>query len=348
MVALWMFPVLGVAAVVVLILWSVLRRPARGESALQAAATGLPESECATARSYLRGQWRGYAVALLAGLGACAGMWHLGGAYPQWYGMPYALAGAVGALVGLLVLNLVPHNPWPSDGHRVRVGELAPRGSMSFARQWVFLLPMAAAVLLVASLVLTGLYSATDESGIHRVYTRRSLSGWAVENGEVVDLQYNLSTSSPFPGWYYGVPLIAATVVFATAVYFSLRRTALAPRPGAPALFALDTALRTLRTRFIMAASSAALGFQISGTGIITGFLLLRTHTELVPTADFTVAPDSAPVEPGHTLAIVLIVVSLVIAVAALVLLLRAVGAVAQVRAAEALTGLPAAEPAAA
>lgn len=334
------FLMVGAIAVIVLALWAVLRRAPHGRSGVGIEVMRLSRSDRATARSHLRRQWQSSLIALLAGVAACAAMWQLAGAQPEWYGLPYALAGTVGAVVGLLVLNLIPPARWPSDDRRSRVGELSPRGSFSFARQWVFALPLSAAVLLVLSLVLTGLYSSTDESGLHRVFMRRSLSGWGVENGQVVDVQYNLSATSPFPGWYYGLPLIVGTVVFAVAVYWTLRRTAMAPRPISQELFAVDTAARTLRTRFVMVASSAALGFQIAGTGLVTGITLRSSHMDAVPTADGSAAAGQAAVEPGHTLAIVLILASLAIAIAALLLLLRAIRTVTEAMA----TGANAAE----
>ncbi|NVN00262.1 hypothetical protein [Arthrobacter sp. SDTb3-6] len=196
---------------------------------------------------------------------------------------------------------------------------------MSFGKQWAFILPAATAVLLMLALVLAGAYSAADEKGLHRVYAHRSLSGWGVENGQVVDIQYNMATTGPFPGWYYGLPLIACTALFITVVYWTLRRTALAARPTAPELFDVDTAIRSLRTRFVMAVSSAALGFQIAGVGAVTGVALLNANLEPVPTVDLYGVPSTIEIEPGYTLAILLILVSLAIAVATVTLLVRAV-----------------------
>src|SRR5699024_5775011 len=144
MVVLSVFLVVGVIALVVLALWAVLRRAPHGRSGVAIEVARLSEPDRATARSHLRREWQGASVALVAGLASCVAMWQLGAAQPEWHGLPYALAGGVGALVGLLALNLVPPAPWPSDHRRLRVGELSPRGSLSFSRQWVFALPLAA------------------------------------------------------------------------------------------------------------------------------------------------------------------------------------------------------------
>jgi hypothetical protein len=210
------------------------------------------------------------------------------------------------------------------------VAELSARRPTSFARQWVFALPAAAAGALVAGLLLAGIFSATDENGLHRVFQRRSLSGWSTEGGRVVDVQYGLSSSGPFPGWYYGVPVMICTVLLVAAVYGALFRAARAARPASADLFAIDTTLRALRTRFIMAASSAALAFQIAGLALISGTVLRASHLDPVPTADPDAVPGTVPVEPGHTLALALILLGLVVAVAAVVLLVKSVAVIGE------------------
>ncbi|MFP3468125.1 hypothetical protein, partial [Leifsonia sp. SIMBA_070] len=82
------------------------------------------------------------------------------------------------------------------------------------------------ALTLILGLVLTGLYSSADENGLHRIFQRRGLSGCGIEDGRVVDVQYNLSSTGPFPGWYYGVPVMISTVLLVIVVYWSLLRIA--------------------------------------------------------------------------------------------------------------------------
>jgi hypothetical protein len=160
-----------------------------------------------------RSEVRASLTALLVGVIIAVLMWQVGTWWPRGYGLAYALAASTGALAGLIAYNLYPRAGWKSPAGERAHAELTPRTPTSFARHWVFALPLATALTLILGLVLTGLYSSTDDNGLHRVYQRRSLSGWGIEDGQVVDVQYNLSSTGPFPGWYYGVPLIISAVL---------------------------------------------------------------------------------------------------------------------------------------
>lgn len=325
-----MLAVGGAAALVAAALIVLLRKAPRNRETLESSLDRLSGPNRRAAGQSLRREWQLLSAALSAGLATAALTWAAGAAYPGLHGLPFALSGGLGALAALCVLNLWPRVQRPEDDQRIRIAELEPRHLLSFGKQWVFVMPLASAVLLILGLILAGSYSATDENGLHRVLAHRSVSGWGVEEGEVVDIQFNISLAGPFPGWFYGLPLIAVTVLFIAAVYWTLRGTALAPRPADPLLFAVDTALRSRRMHFVMAASSAALGFQIAGTGVVAGITLLNASTDRVPTADINALPQTVPADPGYTLALVLVFVSLAVAVAALVLLCRAVALVGE------------------
>jgi hypothetical protein len=294
-----------------------------------------------------RSEARASQAALVLGVGVSVLMWAWGAWWAQGYGLPISLAGSVGAVVGLVAYAVYPRILWTSDPSAGAVADLTPRRPLSFARQWVFVLPAVAAVVLALGLLLTGLYSAADENGLHRVFQRRSLVGWGVENGQVIDIQYNLSSTGPFPGWYYGVPVMICTVLMILAVYWSLSRTAAAPRPPSAELFRADTALREMRTTFIMSASSSALAFQIAGLSAITGSALRSAHYDAIPTVDLSAPPAGmTPVEPGHTLALTLLLSALPLAVVAAALLARAIATSAAMRSVAQNSRRPLQEPA--
>ncbi|MHA7262366.1 hypothetical protein ACX80W_04075 [Arthrobacter sp. TMN-37] len=323
---------LGVVVLTVALLaaasWTVLRKAFGVPVALSATGEDLELEDARAARLMYRAVARAAGTALVAGCGASILLAVLAAVWPQSYGLPSALAPGVGALTGLLAFTLTPRPSGSLRPRRVATADLVPRSATSFARQWVFILPLVAASALLAGLLFTGLYSATDENGLHRVFQRRSLSGWGVESGQIVDVQYNLSSSGPFPGWYYGLPVMVCTVLLIAAVYGCLRRVATAPGPATPGLFATDTNLRTTQTRFIMTSSSAALGFQLAGLSAVTGTVLRTAHLDAVPTVNLNAAVGSTPVEPGSTLALVLIFSSLVFTVVASVLLGKAAATV--------------------
>lgn len=101
-------------------------------------------------------------------------------------------------------------------------------------------------------------------------------------------------------------------------------------RPATASLFGADTSLRSLRTTFVMAASSAALAFQVAALAAFTGNVLRASHLDAIPTADLTAVPGMVPVEPGHTLALIMILFSLAVAVVAVALLIHAFGVIAK------------------
>lgn len=273
--------------------------------------------------SAYRDEVRAALAAFVAGCLITAAMVLVGSSWVQGYGLTFALAAEVGAIVGLAVYGLYPRSGWGQLQVQQRVAELTPRQATSFARKWVFSLPLAISVALMLGLVVTGLYSVTDENGFHRLYQSRSLSGWGVEGGEIIDAQYSISLQGPFPGWFYGIPLIAASVAMIFAVYWSLRRVALMARPMSPVLYDADTKLRSLQTTFIMAASSAVLAFQLAGLLAVTGNVLRRSSLSFVPTTDLASTPETVAAEPEHTLALVAIFSALVIAVIATFLLVK-------------------------
>ncbi len=320
--------VVAAVGLVGLVLWLIIRKAMRGTRVQVVTTDGLSEEYARAVRVAFQAEARACALAVVAAGGGFFAMWTLGSSWPQSYGLPYALAAGVAVLVGLLVYNLYRRPSWPANEHGSTVAELSPRGPTRFGRKWIFVLPAASAAILVAGLLLAGVYSATDEFGLHRVYQYRSLSGWGIEDGQVIDIQYNLSSTGPFPGWYYGVPLMICTVLIAAVAYWSLRRAAQTARPSTPSLFTIDSALRALQTKFIMSFSSAALGIQIGGLGLVTGNALRTAHMDLVPTADLDAVAENIPVEPGYTLALIMIVSSLVIVTAAMVLAINSVSVV--------------------
>ena len=304
-----------IAALLAIGLWTAVRRAMATTRAFPLNTDSPVDVSWQAAASAFRGEALAAFSALGLGCLVAVALWQAGSAWPQGHGLTNALAAGSGAVAGLAVYCLRPRPSWPSEQGGLTVAELSPRGSMSFAKRWVFILPLTAAIALILGLLLAGLYSATDEFGHHRVFRRRVLAGWGVENGQVTDLQYNLSSSGPFPGWYYGVPIMLCTLLLMAVVYLSLHRIAAAPRPAAAHLFAADTALRSLATRFVMTASSAAFAFQFAGLMASAGNILRISHLDAVPSPDLAATAGFTPVEPGYTLALTMLLAAFVVAV---------------------------------
>lgn len=234
-------------------------------------------------------------------------------------GLGQALGVAVAAIVAALTLAASPVAVWPGSTG-LRTAELTPRSGGSFGPRWGFALPLASAGILILFLLVTGLSSTTDDFGLYRAFT--------VEHGT------GSSTGSPYPGWYYGVPVILATIVLALAVLLVLHRIAAAPRPASPELFDVDDALRRSVTRFVMLLSSSALLAYFAGVAVIAGMVTSSTATQWTTSPDWQIGAggvglggDYLPtyLQPIYAVGIAEVVGGLVLFALAIVLLVAAV-----------------------
>jgi hypothetical protein len=80
-----------------------------------------------------------------------------------------------------------------------------------------------------------------------------------------------LAVASPYPGWFYGVPLISMTIVLASLVLLTLHRIAAAPRNSAPGLRDVDSAIRRQLTGFVMFLASCSLLIYFGGVVLVAG-----------------------------------------------------------------------------
>lgn len=159
-----------------------------------------------------------------------AGFW-------QWHRDNLYRVPLVLGIIALIVLAY-PLRARPARG----TADLARRTPLSFGRRWWFVVPP---ILLAAIAVVTiaaGTASQPDEHGRYRMYT--------------VSLGPETSMGTNIYGWYYSVPsmlLIAVLIATALANLILNARPPLAPDREA------DLRLRRLRTRHVIAVTSAAL-----------------------------------------------------------------------------------------
>ena len=258
------------------------------------------------------------ALALFVAIGFVATLDPMGLQPRSWLGLGNALGLAVAAIIAGLVLAASPMVSWPrADG--VRTADLVPRSGGSFGPRWGFALPLASAGILILFLIVTGLTSVPDDLGLYRAFT--------------VEIVGGSSTASPYPGWYYGVPVIAATLVLAGVVLLVLNRVAAAPRPTNRDLYAVDDALRRSVTRFIMLLSSSALLAYFGGVAAIAGNATSNTATHWTESPDWQVssegvvlAGDYLPLylQPTYAIGIVESIVGVALLALAIVLLVFA------------------------
>lgn len=207
------------------------------------------------------------------------------------------LTGLLPTVTGLLFLavHTIGESTWPRPTGTVRrapltprtVADLAPRGLRRLVRAW--------AATLVVTLVVSGLVA---DGG--RAITR------AWEQGS--------TTASPFPGWYYGVPLLVATGVVVAASEGVLRL--IARRPAVmDAQPEWDLGLRRLSAHRVLRGTQLVLGLTTAGVLLVAG-------TAVRSVARSGAAGTFPPGSPG--LAVVGVAVALLGAVAGLACVLIA------------------------
>ena len=165
-----------------------------------------------------------------------------------------------GALAACLVIAAFPMpRALPSTG--VRQADLTPRETTSFGPRWGFILPLVSAAFLVLFLIATAsLARETDYTYLSREIGLMTPGGY--------------QTSTPYPGWFYAVPLLAVTVLLSGGVLLALRRVAGARSLGPLDLTPLDAAIRRATTRFVMLLSSSVIVLYLGATALIAGSAL--------------------------------------------------------------------------
>jgi uncharacterized membrane protein len=177
-------------------------------------------------------------------------------------GLYLGLAPAVAGLA-FAAVQAVGEATWPRPSGTVRrapltrrtVRDLAPRRLRVAAWLW--------AGLAAVTLVVCGLASA-DGRGISRTFP-----GGAASSG-------------PFPGWYFGVPLLAAVVVVLVAAEVVLRLVA--GRPSvADADPAWDMALRRLSAHRVLRGTQLVLAWTAAGVLLVAGAALRNVGGAVLP-----------------------------------------------------------------
>ncbi|TFD88994.1 hypothetical protein [Cryobacterium serini] len=225
-------------------------------------AVTVPEIGTVAARRFSRSIMLRNIGALLAGGMVLWSLDRLNQAQPGWYGLPLLLAPGVAAAIGLLVFALCPTRI-VTDRPARRSADLVPRRVWTYGPAWGFLLPLGAAVATVVFAIIAGLASSAQPDGAFRSIT------------------IGQSTASPYPGWYYGVPLIGLTVLLAAVTLFALGRIASAAR--SEQFEALDRAVRILATRVVMQLSSGALFLYSGGVLLVAGWATRNAATTFLP-----------------------------------------------------------------
>ena len=196
--------------------------------------------------------WVSLGVSILTFAAVCAGNQFV----PQYYGLPLLLAPGAAAIVGLVAFALFPRVTAEIPTRR-REANLVPRRLWSYGPGWAYVLPTVAGSAVILFAILAGLSSRQSQDGTYR------------EIG--FDLGSYSSGAGPYPGWFYGIPLMAMTLCLLAATALALHRIAAAPRPTLASLGDADRLLRVFSARAVMKLSSGALFTYFGGVLLFAG-----------------------------------------------------------------------------
>ncbi|MDO5751540.1 hypothetical protein [Arthrobacter sp.] len=180
-------------------------------------------------------------------------------------GLPLALTAGLSASGGLLLFSALPtakapgSHQLPSQKPATTGGRTAgvPHKARTIASRWPFALPIVVLLAYAALIVAAGLTSSPDELGRHRVLRLVNADG--------------SSAATPYPGWFYGVPLLVVAVLLtgsALLAYIRISRNASLPNP---AMAALDSCWREIASRVLIRITTGILLGYLGGTAIVAG-----------------------------------------------------------------------------
>lgn len=279
--------ILAAAIVALVVRWrDRLRSRARGEATAPGSA------------AYRRFRRRN-AGAVVAGVAAFFGCGALNVVFADLAGIVFTLAPGAAAIAALLTIALVPVSQRVTTGRRV--ASLERRTPWSFAPAWTFILVGLASAGVLVSLVLMGFASSCDADGQCRSIT--------VTSGQYV------SSSGPYPGWYYGIPLIVVTLALAACTFFALARIAAAPAATDANDIEDDRVLRAVSTAMVTKLSAGAL---LAYFGIILFAAGICTQSAAT-------LGDGTQVEPIHAVGVFEVATSAFVLVTGMALLLGAI-----------------------
>lgn len=218
-----------------------------------------------------RRAWGSIAVAILILLFMTA----ISGSRPAALGLPLALAPMVAATGALLFQVLPGQRAFRASTTTVRSASLKARSPLTYVSKPALWTPVLCTLALTGFLIFTGLTASADDFGL-----ARSLH---------VETENMGSGGGPYPGWYYGVPLlITAAILLGITLLAQIRLSKIAAFPRTD----LSDIVRTWRqglARIVSAISVTGPLLTLSGVTLFASRVIssinssLTTHAEPAP-----------------------------------------------------------------
>lgn len=175
-------------------------------------------------------------------------------------GLPLALTAGLSASGGLLLYSTLPAAKQQAANQHLGTGASdakLPRNLWTLASRRDLGLPAVVLLVYIAFIIGAGLTSAPDELGRHRVLRLESADASAA--------------ASPYPGWYFGAPLLVVSVLLTGAAFLALRRITKSPSLPDPRMVALDRRWREISSRVLLRITTGTLLGYLGGTALVAG-----------------------------------------------------------------------------
>jgi heme/copper-type cytochrome/quinol oxidase subunit 2 len=236
-------------------------------------------------------------IAVLFSVVVLLGCAVVGVAFPALLGMPFAVAPLVSGAAGMLLYAA-------TRPRAIVVPEDAPRSAGLARRSWLSAIPghwlhawVEITVLFVAVVVFCGITASADDQGRSRAIRFESPEQTGV--------------STPYPGWFYGIPALIALALLIAATVFALHRIGEAAAFPDPEDAEADAQWRRTSASVILKLSTGSMLFSLGGIAITAGMAARNAFVEAT-SALWSVVADALWI--GGILFFVLSVVSVTLA----------------------------------
>lgn len=188
-------------------------------------------------------------------VGALAGI-----AMPDLLGQPFAVAPLIAGAAGMLLYSATPPRLVVLRDDEPRAAQLVPRSALSAVPvRWAGFFLVAVAIL-VFVVLFCGITAGVDEQGRSRAirFEADDVASW----------------SSPYPGWFYGVPALIALAALAVCTLIALQRISATPAFPQPSDAPLDQLWRRRSVEVILKLGIGAVLFSLGGIAVTAGLAM--------------------------------------------------------------------------
>ncbi|MCK2037416.1 hypothetical protein KZC51_14885 [Microbacterium sp. SSW1-49] len=183
-----------------------------------------------------------------------------GSSMPGLLGLPFVVAPLIAGSAGMLLYGATPPRLVMLRDDEPRAAQLVPRSALSAVPvRWAVFFLVAVAIL-VFVVLFCGMTAGVDEQGRSRIigFQADDVASW----------------SSPYPGWFYGVPTLIALVVLSVCALVALQRISATPAFPQPSDAPLDRLWRRRSVEVLLKLGIGAVLFSLGGIAVTAGLAM--------------------------------------------------------------------------